>query len=212
MPSRRGFTIIELVVVIGIVLVLIGLVLPSLRRTREQARDTRELSVARANIAAVAIYAANYQDYFPTGGTTFVHASGSWAGCLLASGVIKSLGELNADMSNSFSYVAFVDPSGVRRGEVVPAELTRFSPQKLGSVRYPSDKGLIWPILRKNQPAVETWCCGPDSATGAIAFADGSASMHRWMDFTGPSGVVVEYWAGMPVISTWDGIWGRDRQ
>lgn len=205
---------IELVVVIGVVLMLVGILLPALRRSREGARDSRELSVVRSNIASVMTYASNYKDFFPSGkGPSFIHASGSWVGCLLEAGMIGSIAEMEpGGMRFSFSYVAFVDPLGVQRGHIKPESMTPYEPQRLGSVRYPSAKGLIWPTMRHFQPSLEIWCCGATSAAGAIGFADGSAGLYRWTELTEPEGAVTEFWAGLPVVSTWGGVFGIDRR
>src|SRR5438477_858890 len=65
----RAFTLVELLVVIGIIALLLALLLPTLSRARESARRTQCL----ANIAelgrAVLLYAHDNKDHLPDAGS-----------------------------------------------------------------------------------------------------------------------------------------------
>lgn len=65
--SRKAFTLVELLVVIGIIAVLIALLLPVLSRAREQARRTKCLANLRTLGQAMFLYANNYKDRLPNG-------------------------------------------------------------------------------------------------------------------------------------------------
>src|SRR3954467_7175409 len=68
-PHSRAFTLVELLVVIGIIALLIAILLPTLSRARESARRTQCL----ANIAelgrAVLLYAHDNKDHLPDAGS-----------------------------------------------------------------------------------------------------------------------------------------------
>ena len=66
-PTRRGFTLVELLVVIGIIAVLIALLFPVFSRAREQAHRTKCLSNLRSLGQAMFIYANNHKDRLPNG-------------------------------------------------------------------------------------------------------------------------------------------------
>ncbi len=67
LKARRGFTLVELLVVVGVIAMLIALLLPALRKAREQARAV----VCLANIRQIGNYAMLYanahRDVIPTG-------------------------------------------------------------------------------------------------------------------------------------------------
>jgi prepilin-type N-terminal cleavage/methylation domain-containing protein len=67
MKRRHGFTLVELLVVIGIIAILISILLPALNRVREQAKDVNCKSNMRQIYLACRMSASENQDFVPRG-------------------------------------------------------------------------------------------------------------------------------------------------
>lgn len=62
---RKGFSIVELLIVVGIIAVLLALLLPALNYARFQAHVTECTASQRQFVAMMTSYAGDYNDYFP---------------------------------------------------------------------------------------------------------------------------------------------------
>ena len=63
--SRRGFTLVELLVVITVICILMAILLPVVRKVRETARRTRCTHNLQAIHGCIFVYAGDYRERFP---------------------------------------------------------------------------------------------------------------------------------------------------
>ena len=71
MKRRNAFTLVELLVVIGIIALLISILLPALNRAREQAKEVQCLSNLRQIGAALQLFAGEHKNHYPLAGLLF---------------------------------------------------------------------------------------------------------------------------------------------
>ncbi len=69
-PNVPGFTLVELLVVIGVIAILIALLLPALSKARESASRTKCLSNQRQLVNALILFAHDHRGLTPVRGTT----------------------------------------------------------------------------------------------------------------------------------------------
>jgi prepilin-type N-terminal cleavage/methylation domain-containing protein len=128
MSRRRcGFTLVELLVVIGIIAVLIGILLPALNKAREQAKLTQCLSNLRQLSMGMQLYRQFNRDYYPpktirvqTGFLMNVETTVyAWAG--KGADPSKSYGQTYIDASTDLRFInKFLSPSA-KKGDEFPA-------------------------------------------------------------------------------------------
>jgi prepilin-type N-terminal cleavage/methylation domain-containing protein len=78
--TRAGFTLVELLVVIGIIALLVSMLLPALNKAREAANRAACLSNLRQIHQGLAMYAVEYKDKVPLGGSGGGGAANGMAG------------------------------------------------------------------------------------------------------------------------------------
>src|SRR5688572_28136283 len=76
--TAGGFTLVELLVVIGIIAVLVGILLPALARAREQAKTTQCMSNLRNLGQALVMYANENRGKLPQHSVSPTSADMNW--------------------------------------------------------------------------------------------------------------------------------------
>src|SRR3954470_17112492 len=97
--SGRGFTLVELLVVIGIIAVLISILLPALSKARKSATKVKCAHNLRSVGQLFYTYAASNKNFIPCGTSTKTPAASNWLwdmpietrDLLLANGPVRKL-------------------------------------------------------------------------------------------------------------------------
>jgi len=75
--AARAFTLVELLVVIGIIALLIAILLPALSRAQEMSRSLKCLANLRSLAQATILHANEHRGYMPVAGATFTPTASS---------------------------------------------------------------------------------------------------------------------------------------
>lgn len=224
---RRGFSIIELIVVIGVVMVLMGILLPVLSGTKQTAQKTKLASQVRQMATMIAMYCDSQDDIYPVADDRFwfwneydvfgppPYEAGRWWGFpLIDLGFFSNEEAQDSDFldatNQELSIAMCYDPAKMRPDSIEPYEDRFTSAIRQSSVRYPSGKGMLWTPIVSHTPEPRYWCCTRIDPPGPVAFADISVDMIAWHAFSDPDPDPI-LGIGQIVVSTWHGINGKDR-
>ena len=93
--QRTGFTLVELLVVIGIIALLISILLPSLNRARETANRVKCASNLRQIGTAIQLYANENRGAFPRTAYSAGLTTATWGTPYLAASMAGNVGNLD---------------------------------------------------------------------------------------------------------------------
>lgn len=216
----RGFSLLELLVVIGTLMVLLGLVLPGMSASRQVAKLTRDLGAMRAMAQAVSDYGAGNRDLFPCSVPGIVDCyMRDWHETLVRTGYSDNSSNLMPS-SDGITRVYMMGAAFTSPDQFDPHRPTVwYSPaavaQRGHSVAYPSAKGLLFRATRVDGPPDDHttwWCCGESMSNPCpVIFGDASGVIIGWRALRTVSPPTATTFQGYPVVSTWEGCKGLDR-
>ncbi len=159
--GRRSFTLIELLVVVAIIALLISILLPALKRAREQAKAAVCLSNMRQMGIAAQMYATDYREKLPPSDCPFAESPEAswWLNSLQPYARTRLLYRCPADRSTEF--VDWNDPCSVARRDEL--RWASFSTNGL------MDNALADPNYKPKYPCHVIWVGEtPDQVVGTI--------------------------------------------
>lgn len=216
--SRAGFSLVEVIIVVGVVMILTGLALPALRGSRARAEQARGFALLRGHFAAISAYATESRDVYPIARGSHVLSTMLWYEPLVETGHLDRIEASDPAWFEKADGCRFAlsgamvhPPDKMQPGFTVPAPYAEASPIRQSDVVHPSEKGIMAQWLHVIGDSHVPWTYNVDTRpVSPIVRADGSAFAARAVDF------VLEHdffedWVGHPVFGTWGGCRGRDR-
>lgn len=219
---EKGFSLIELIVCIGIILILLGLFMPTLGRSVATAKQTRTSAAANQIAALLALYCSDHHEYYPfsSSATTSFDASLQFPAVLVAAGYISSERDLDPEgwtrigqPDIPISEALYCKPEMLSPGTSLPQSRRVPAGVRVSDVLYPSQKG-SHVARRVSDGHVRTyWCCIDGAPKGSVAYVDGNVALRYWKEMVPNGQLYIDAdGVGAPVYTTWYGYRGRDAQ
>lgn len=226
--SVHAFTIIELYVALGIMMILLGMILPALGGAYSTAKLSRDMIRLRDNSTMVALYTQDHQDIYPFPNIDSDPRTVAlrWGMPMVAGGYFKNITEID-DRSDEhgIGYSIYMSAAMVydwklmRPGHTVTLDEAVPVPVRSSSVTFPSLKGLLFRGENRYHDTLNgrpipddyyAYCC-VDLWEFPVANADTSIIKGHWKFFNGGRPLHEENEMGTPVMTTWFGVKGQDR-
>lgn len=205
MPRRRAFTLVELLVVIGIISILIAILLPALNRAREHARRTRCLSNMRQLTLAWHMYSLSNKGRIPGANTPPINLARPTHHWVCEGDTENSIktGSLWPYVNNMEAYWCPNDRIHYKRTYSMNSWLDGEGPggpngkvaKRMSDIKYPSSTFTFIEELDPRGYLINSFMVVPypsdlwvdipapmHDRVGVLAFADGHAKVWLWSD------------------------------
>jgi type II secretory pathway pseudopilin PulG len=220
--ATAGYTLIELLIVIGVVGTIVGMILPAVRASRYQARAAAASATLRQNAVLVEQYSQQSRDVYPLSDSHPAQCVQYWFRPLVSAGLIardqdadpagwRSLGTCSFQLSLCTIY----NPALMEPGRTITRGAMQSSPVRTDQIVFPSAKGILnQHLIHYSGWGFTKWIESPP-LPAPIQFADGSGDIGAWSSYacvrTPSGGIYTENEIGYPVMSSWGGFKARDR-
>ncbi len=146
---REGFSLIELLIVVAIILTLAAIAIPNFVRARIQANETATISALRTLTSAVVAYETTYQQGYPNSLVALGPPPGGTPASISAADLIDQVLAMGFRSGYSFSYAA-ADTNGDGKNDAYTVNADPSSPGISGNRHFFVNQGNV---IRQNATA-----------------------------------------------------------